>query len=153
MSARDVLDKAMTLKLPFPVRDLSPNARVHWRKRAAVVAAFREECGWTAVTDYPKSSWNGDWPLRAPVEATVTFVVPDRRRRDLDNLCAMLKPAWDGLVDAGVLAGDDHTQFKVVDANVIVRNKQNACVVVELQSLGDSGKVRETKNPRRAAGA
>ena len=126
----------LRLELPFPPKELSPNSRLGWRAKAQVVRLYREDCGWTAHGAILQGAF-ARTPLRPPVEATVTFVVPDRRKRDLDNLCAMLKPAWDGLTDAGVLAGDDHTQFKVADASVVVRNKENACVEVILR--GDSG--------------
>jgi Holliday junction resolvase RusA-like endonuclease len=51
--------------------------------------------------------------LKPPVTADVTFVVPDRRRRDMDNLLAMLKPAWDGLVDAGLLVDDSAEMLRL----------------------------------------
>lgn len=47
------------------------------------------------------------WPYRlesATVQAT--FYHKDKRRRDGDNLLAMLKPVWDGMVDAGVFVDD-----------------------------------------------
>jgi len=44
--------------------------------------------------------------LTPPVRADVVFTLPDHRRRDPDNLMAMLKPAWDGLVDGGLLQDD-----------------------------------------------
>jgi len=138
------------ITLPFPPRGLSPNSRLGWRAKAQVVRLYREDVGWTAAVKWtdarPRGFGVARKPLEAPVEATVTFVVPDRRRRDLDNLLAMLKPAWDGLVDAGVLAGDDAAQFKVVDANVVVRHdrwvplpesrlvvKSQPCVIVVLR--------------------
>ena len=42
-----------------------------------------------------------------PRHVTVTFVYPNRRRRDLDNLAGMAKPCLDALVDAGLLVDDD----------------------------------------------
>lgn len=45
----------------------------------------------------------------APIELAdvfVTFVIPNRAERDLDNLVASSKPLTDGIVSAGVLAGD-----------------------------------------------
>jgi Holliday junction resolvase RusA-like endonuclease len=43
------------------------------------------------------------------VEATarVVFYAKDARRRDRDNILASMKPAFDGLVDAGILADDE----------------------------------------------
>lgn len=137
----------LRLELPFPPPQLSPNARVHWREKARVVAAYREGCGWAAKVDGFTQHWRRDeLPLKSPVRAAVTFVVPDRRKRDLDNLLAMLKPAWDGLVDAGVLAGDDSERFSVESTEIVVGEpgplgtkrrgwKRESKVIVVLRSL------------------
>lgn len=93
------------IELPFPPRALSPNSRFHWRAKARAVAHYREACGWAgkeALQSLPPA-FRG--PLSPPVRAEVTFLVPNRQRRDPDNLMASLKPAWDGLVDAGLPAG------------------------------------------------
>lgn len=127
--AQATVGAAMTLRLvlPWPPKELSPNARVHYMKKAKVVADFREECGWIGREGIQLPSVTGmrlhdsrRYPLRPPVRARVTFVVPDRRRRDIDNLLAMLKPAWDGLTDAGVLEGDDAERFSVESTEVVV---------------------------------
>ena len=39
--------------------------------------------------------------------ATITFVLKGKRRRDIDNLFASIKPGIDGIVDAGLLPDDD----------------------------------------------
>jgi Holliday junction resolvase RusA-like endonuclease len=44
----------------------------------------------------------------------VTFVVPDKRRRDLDNLVSSVKPQMDGIVDAGILRDDSLEVLSVV---------------------------------------
>ena len=38
---------------------------------------------------------------------TITWVAKDKRRRDVDNLFASMKPYIDGLVDSGLLTDDD----------------------------------------------
>jgi Holliday junction resolvase RusA-like endonuclease len=40
------------------------------------------------------------------------FVVPDKRRRDLDNAMASLKAGFDALVAAGLLVDDDSEHLK-----------------------------------------
>lgn len=84
--------------LPVPDRRLSPNARVHWRSRASLVKAYRlQACGSACASPM---GWH-------EVTARLTFVFPDRRRRDHDNLNASMKAAWDGFTDAGLLLDDD----------------------------------------------
>ena len=45
-------------------------------------------------------------PAMAGACITLHYRVPDRRRRDVDNLAATLKVVQDALVDAGVLVED-----------------------------------------------
>lgn len=85
--------------LPFPSTKLNPNQSkgMHWaatsklRKDArqfAFVQARHVCCGQALFGDA------GD------VALTVTFVMPDRRARDRDNLLAALKPSLDGVAEA-----------------------------------------------------
>ena len=108
---------SVELDLPMPPRELSPNYRGHWGKIAGYKKSYRDHClvlaksvMWRQKRLYPK---DGEFPLALPVVAEVTFTFPDRRRRDQDNALASLKAAWDGLVDAGLLADDKMPDFRV----------------------------------------
>ena len=79
--------------LPWPPRELSPNARVPWRAHARMVQVFRERCYWATYDQIALGSRLPDGPLRL----SVTGFPPDFRRRDLDNLAASLKAAIDGV--------------------------------------------------------
>jgi len=91
----------MIFKLPLPPRACHPNARSHWRVRALQTKEYRYVAGILA--------WDQkgpDPPLqKATIHAELEF--KQKRIRDPDNLLAWLKPAFDGLVDAKVLARDD----------------------------------------------
>lgn len=80
--------------LPWPSKDLSPNARVHFRARAAEAKAYREQAYWmTKASDEPR-------PADGPIMLRLDFHPPDSRRRDLDNMLASIKSALDGIADA-----------------------------------------------------
>lgn len=87
--------------LPLPPPELSPNARVHWRKRAEKSRRYRRAARWIAMEAQGGTPRN--WSRAV---ARVTFTWPDARRRDADNAIASLKAAFDGLVDAGVVSDD-----------------------------------------------
>ena len=121
----------LAFTLPLPPKELSPNYRArHWAQVSTAKAAYRRDCGWTAKgamfaaaaraaeTTPPPPMVN--FPLAAPVTAHVTFVVPDKRRRDLDNLSASMKAAWDGIVDAGVLVDDSSEHLKHAAPELVV---------------------------------
>ena len=38
----------MTFTLPWPPKELSPNARLHYMAKARAKKAYRQACGWTA---------------------------------------------------------------------------------------------------------
>jgi crossover junction endodeoxyribonuclease RusA len=91
----------MTFTLPLPPKALSPNARVHWRPKARAIAEYRAAAclaGWE-IPARLRPTW-------AEATAQLTFYFRTKRRRDRDNLAASMKAAFDGLVDAGILADD-----------------------------------------------
>ena len=92
----------------LPPAELSPNAgkkqnihkinRITQQAQSDTIALVREQI-----------------PRGTPLEqatVTVTFVVPTRGRRDLDNLIAAAKPYQDGLVKAGVIVDDNSGVIK-----------------------------------------
>ncbi len=98
----------ITLELPLPVAELSPNARGTWAKISATKQARydAQEEARSAKFNWCKANKTQWVPLKEPVTATVTFILKTKRRRDLDNLISMLKPTWDGFVDAKLLSDD-----------------------------------------------
>lgn len=90
--------------LPWPMKELSPNARVHWARLAKAKKSYRSACFWLAK----------EAKLQAPAEGVIriemAFYPPCRRTRDEDNLLASMKSGLDGLADA--LAVND-SRFKV----------------------------------------
>lgn len=97
-------DLVLRLVLPLPPRELSPNARVHWIVRAKANRAAKEAVHALSLQQRPRGK-----PL-ARATVSVTFWVPDRRRRDKGNLIGAAKAYLDGLKDAGVIQ-DDAWQF------------------------------------------
>lgn len=91
----------MKLTLPWPPKELTPNAkrRTHWRRYQPITKAYREQCGWLARAAGAQS----DGALRI---VAVTFCPPDRRRRDDDGMISAFKAGRDGIADA--LGCDDH---------------------------------------------
>lgn len=82
-----------------PHRLLSPNARPrHWSEKAAAVCAAR-----FAAFNEARDYLNG---LEPPHWQRVTLTVDWPWSGDLDNALASLKPAIDGITDAGILVND-----------------------------------------------
>lgn len=74
------------LIIPWPHRDLSPNARKDRRDLASIKREYKWAC-W-ALTK--KSGFRA-------THLDITFCPPDARRRDLDNMLAAIKSGIDGI--------------------------------------------------------
>jgi crossover junction endodeoxyribonuclease RusA len=81
------------MRLPWPPKELSPNARCHWAVKARAAKAYRETVFWTV---------KGEAMMRpdGPAVLSLVFHPPSRRRIDDDNLVGRFKAGRDGLADA-----------------------------------------------------
>ena len=94
----------ITIYLDWPARELSPNARVHFRARAEFVKLHRilarlatlQYQGWTSQRIY----------------MAIVFHPPDRLHRDMDNAYSMCKAYQDGIFDA---LGMNDSRIKAVE--------------------------------------
>lgn len=102
----------MQIELPWPPKELSPNARIHWAKLAKAKKAYREACAWTAKEQGARKIEAGKLHL------SLTFYAPTRRAYDLDNALARMKSGLDGLAD--ILGVDDkHWSLSIARADEI----------------------------------
>ena len=79
---------------PWPPKDLSPNARVYWARKAKAAKSYRRTCFYLAKQAKVTA------PKEGPINLHIEFVPPDRRPRDLDNMLASTKNLLDGLAQA-----------------------------------------------------
>ena len=94
----------ITLTVPIPDRCLSPNSRAHWSRKAKATRGARLGAYFRAVKAMREAGIKPpQWDL---AETRVTFYWPTAHKRDADNAMRRMKPVWDGLEDAGVVADD-----------------------------------------------
>lgn len=93
---------ALSVDLPWPARNLHPNARPHWSEKARYVKAAR-----FAAREMAKHIGKID---AEAVKVTCIFSPPPiKRNRDGDNLLAACKAYFDGIADA---IGVDDSRFR-----------------------------------------
>ena len=102
----------ITITLDWPDKDLSPNTRQHWTKLAQAKADYRGQC-WL-MTRAKRADWEGKIP-DGDLMLRMTFVPPDNRKRDRDNLIARMKAGIDGLAEA---LGIDDARFTTICASM-----------------------------------
>lgn len=83
-----------TVSLPWPPKELSPNARVHWAKLAKAKKQYRQVAFWLAKEAKLQA------PAKELIRVDLTFFAPTKHARDRDNLLASMKAGLDGLADA-----------------------------------------------------
>jgi crossover junction endodeoxyribonuclease RusA len=73
--------------LPWPPKELLPNARRrnHWATTAVKTSAYKRDCLLLAKGSTPRKHLD------------ITFMPPDKRKRDLDGMLSAAKPALDAL--------------------------------------------------------
>lgn len=89
----------IAIDLPWPHRDLHPNARVHWSARAKAVKKARALAGWTAKACGIRAV------AASRLSVTTAFTPPDGRQRDTDGMLSAIKAYIDGVAD--VVGVDD----------------------------------------------
>lgn len=82
----------MLIDLPWPPRDLHPNARVHWTRRHRATKFARDAARWLSHNLGPVEA--------EALNVTITFYEPDKRRRDADGLLSNVKAYVDGVADS-----------------------------------------------------
>ena len=94
-----------------PDRDLSPNGRVHWARKARAVKAARQAAYYATLHD---AGGTVDPRLTTATEILLVWSVqwePRRKTMDMDNLVACLIPFQNGIADA---IGVDDKRFRIL---------------------------------------
>lgn len=84
------------ITLPWPPKELSPNARLHWARVSKAKKAYREACYYIALMSLER----GMFDESDAIEVHLEFHKPNRRAMDWDNLIARMKAGLDGVSDA-----------------------------------------------------
>lgn len=82
----------MKITFPWFPKELSPNTTVHYMKKAKYKAMYKEICRLQTIDALLSQKNTKDYN-----EMTITFVMPDKRWRDTDNLLASVKNGLDGM--------------------------------------------------------
>lgn len=117
----------IVIELPWPHPALSPNSRAKWERIKALRRA-RNDATVLAVQSGAKSIDLTGQSLALAIDAHA----PDKRRRDLDNILASLKPSIDGIAAA---LGIDDAQITSVTVTAREPLKPRGCVRLTLQAI------------------
>lgn len=85
------------IRLSWPPRELSPNARIHWGKKSRATKNYRAEA---VIATQAAFGAAYRAPNETEIPVIITFHPPDSRGRDDDNIIASFKAARDGIAQA-----------------------------------------------------
>lgn len=123
----------MTVTIPLPLKELSPNARVHWGDRSKAKRKYRQWAGAAALASVRRVGW----ATVDTIGLKVVLYARDRRSKwDEDNLIASMKAAIDGLADAGVVTNDRGVRLERTE---IVWDDPDPRVELEVTRCGEHG--------------
>lgn len=97
----------LTLLLPLPPKELNPNQHVSYWRKAEEAAADRSLVHYLALEQAEQQGIPVGGAHDGRFRMTETYLIFGRYRRDIRNLFAAFKAGEDGLVDSGLIPGDD----------------------------------------------
>lgn len=119
--------KKVEVKLEWPDASLMPNRKNgrHWAGTQQAKVRARQDGFFAAKASLRGSMFVSDG--RVPLK--VTFVSPDNRNRDLDNLLSSLKHGLDGIAQA---LGINDAAFRPITIDATVDQFKRGFVLVEI---------------------
>lgn len=147
------MKRQLVIEFPLPPRELSQNATREgsWAKKAEARRIYRACCA-NMAKQKKATLWKSNrFPLLCPVVINVRFLDGRLKRgvvgwkpamegvycpRDILNGCGAIKAIPDALVDAKILAGDDHKRLKLGSVEILTTKKEHkgkCCVEITLE--------------------
>ena len=120
--------------LPWPDKALNPNSRNRWAKiKATKEAREQGRYGVLEITHiWPPDKAPSLKPLPDELVAQYTFCPPDRRKRDMDNFLAMMKPYLDG-VCAALGIDDSRIKRTILEWGEVVKGGKVVLTLEEME--------------------
>jgi Holliday junction resolvase RusA-like endonuclease len=119
---------SITITLPLPAKELSPNASVHW----AVKAKVKKQARLSAWSKTKAAMGRHTPPRWEKAMSQCVFYYKTAGRHDPDNSLASCKTYFDGITDAGLLADDSGLSHYPV---VLKKDKDNPRVEITIRKV------------------
>lgn len=119
----------------LPPISASPNWRGNWSERYKAGRIYQEAVYYSCVDARNRLERLPCHPGFPPFEKPrldLTFVFPNHRTRDEDNLRARFKPGLDGIVQAGLIEGDTIELLELGKITVEVDRDRAPLTIIKL---------------------
>ncbi len=118
----------------LPPVSSSLNWRGHWAEGYKEARAYRDAVFYSCVDARNRAIASGKLAF-VRAKLSLTFVFPEHRRRDIDNLLSRFKPGLDGIVASGLLVDDDAEHLEISDVDIVVDPKRAPLTIIEIGRL------------------
>jgi len=119
----------------LPPVSSSPNWRGHWTTQRKEARVYHDAVLYSCVDARNRGYAQGiSFPF-TKARLSLTFVFPEQRRRDRDNLLARFKPGLDGIVASGLLLDDDTEHLEISGVDILVDPKRAPLTVIDIEKL------------------
>ncbi len=117
----------------LPPVSSSANWRGHWGEKYKDSRVYHKAVFYCCV-DARNRGYRESFPF-VKARLNLTFVFPEQRQRDIDNLLARFKPGLDAIVDAGLVLDDDAEHLQVGKVDILVDPGRAPLTIIELDEL------------------
>jgi len=114
----------------LPPVEYSLNWRGHWRQRYLAGKVYGDAVFYSCV-----NVRNITGQPFAKARLNLTFVFPEKRRRDFDNFLARFKPGLDAIVDAALILDDDAEHLQIGKVDILVDPGRAPLTIIEIETL------------------
>jgi len=119
----------------LPPASSSPNWRGFWPERHKGAKIYHDAVFYCCVDARNRGYREGmSFPF-AKARLSLTFVFPEQRRRDRDNMLSRAKPGLDAIVDAGLLLDDDSEHLEIGKVDILVDPGRAPLTIIELDEI------------------
>ena len=121
----------------LPPVEYSPNWRGFWVDRYQSGLVYKNAVFYSCVEARNRAALSGYPKPFDKARLDLTFVFPQRRRRDRDNLQARFKPGQDAIVAAGLVIDDDAEHLEIGRLDIVVDPERAPLTIIEIKEEGD----------------
>lgn len=120
----------------LPPIECSLNWRGHWADRYKAAQIYQATVFYECVNEgnrLQKLRWRPGFPPFTKPRLDLTFVFPNYRKRDEDNLRSRFKPGLDAIVQARLIEGDSIDQIVMGKVTVEVDKNRAPLTIIVLE--------------------
>lgn len=126
----------MKIEVPFlPPVEYSPNWRGFWLEKHMAGKGYQDAVFYCCVDARNRGAKEGmSFPF-VKARLNLTFVFPQHRLRDQDNLQSRFKPGLDAIVDSGLILDDDTEHLEIGKVDILVDSERAPLTVIDLGEI------------------